>query len=40
MPKFYSQHGEDFLLNEIFKEKENGFFVEVGCIAEGVDQVL
>ncbi len=32
MPKFYSQHGEDFLLNEIFKEKENGFFVEVGCI--------
>jgi len=29
---FYSQHGEDFLLNEIFKNKQNGFFVEVGCI--------
>lgn len=32
MVKFYSQHGEDFLLNEMFKDKETGFFVEVGCI--------
>lgn len=32
MPIYYSQNGEDFLLNEIFKNKENGFFVEVGCI--------
>ncbi len=32
MTKFYSQHGEDFLLNEIFKDKKDGFFVEVGCI--------
>lgn len=30
--RYYSQHGEDFLLNEIFKDKESGFFVEVGCI--------
>lgn len=32
MIKYYSQHGEDFLLSEIFKDKKNGFFVEVGCI--------
>ena len=29
---FYSQHGEDFILNQIFKGKNKGFFVEVGCI--------
>jgi FkbM family methyltransferase len=32
MPDFYSQHGEDFLLNEFFRGKAQGFFVEVGCI--------
>ncbi|MEI6124939.1 MAG: FkbM family methyltransferase [Pseudomonadota bacterium] len=32
MPNFYSQHGEDFILFEIFKKKADGFFVEVGCI--------
>lgn len=32
MSRFYSQSGEDFLLNEIFKDKDKGFFVEVGCI--------
>jgi FkbM family methyltransferase len=29
---YYSQHGEDFLLDQLFKEKKRGFFVEVGCI--------
>lgn len=29
---FYSQHGEDVLANEIFKDKNEGFFVEIGCI--------
>ena len=32
MTKFYSQHGEDVLLDEIFKDLKDGFFVEVGCI--------
>ena len=32
MPNFYSQHGEDFILYQIFKNKTDGFFVEVGCI--------
>lgn len=32
MIKYYSQHGEDFLLDKIFEHKEEGFFVEVGCI--------
>jgi FkbM family methyltransferase len=32
MSDFYSQNGEDFILDEIFKDKNNGFFVEVGCI--------
>ncbi len=31
-PLFYSQHGEDVVLNELFKGKNTGFFVEVGCI--------
>ncbi len=30
--QFYSQHGEDFIVNELFRQKEKGFFVEVGCI--------
>jgi len=29
--KYYSQHGEDFLLEKIFPDKK-GFFVEIGCI--------
>ncbi|HLA58618.1 MAG TPA: FkbM family methyltransferase [Puia sp.] len=33
---FYSQHGEDFLLNEIFKGKRDGYFVEVGCL-DGIE---
>jgi FkbM family methyltransferase len=32
MTKYYSQHGEDFILSELFKNREDGFFVEVGCI--------
>lgn len=28
---YYSQHGEDFLLNKLL-DKQTGFFVEVGCI--------
>lgn len=32
MTNYYSQHGEDFILSEIFKNIKNGFFVEVGCI--------
>jgi FkbM family methyltransferase len=29
---YYSQHGEDSLLLNIFKNKTEGFFVEVGCV--------
>ncbi len=29
--KYYSQHGEDYLLWNFFKYKKNGFFVEVGA---------
>lgn len=32
MINYYSQHGEDVLLHEMFKNKQEGFFVEVGCI--------
>jgi FkbM family methyltransferase len=32
MKRFYSQHGEDVLLEEIFKNQKSGFFVEIGCI--------
>jgi FkbM family methyltransferase len=32
MPNYYSQHGEDFLLDQLFKDKTEGVFVEVGCI--------
>lgn len=32
MTKYYSQRGEDFILNEMFNGKKKGFFVEVGCI--------
>ncbi len=30
--RFYSQHGEDFLLQKIFADVAGGFFVEIGCI--------
>lgn len=36
MQKFYSQHGEDFLTNEIFQHKKTGFFVEIGCL-DGIE---
>jgi FkbM family methyltransferase len=32
MPNYYSQHGEDYLLDLMFAGKNDGFFVEVGCI--------
>lgn len=32
MTRYYSQHGEDALLDLIFKDQKDGFFVEVGCI--------
>ena len=32
MIRYYSQHGEDFVLSEIFEGNHSGFFVEVGCI--------
>lgn len=32
MGNYYSQHGEDALLDLIFKDQQKGFFVEVGCI--------
>jgi FkbM family methyltransferase len=32
MPNYYSQHGEDILLDRMFEGQASGFFVEVGCI--------
>lgn len=32
MSNYYSQHGEDALLDLIFKDQKEGFFLEVGCI--------
>jgi FkbM family methyltransferase len=32
MANYYSQHGEDYLLELMFPDKSDGFFVEVGCI--------
>jgi len=32
VPNYYSQHGEDVLLDRIFEGQPSGFFVEVGCI--------
>lgn len=29
---YYSQHGEDYLISELFKNKNDGIFVEVGCV--------
>jgi FkbM family methyltransferase len=36
MENYYSQHGEDFLINKIFKNKSEGYFVEVGCL-DGIE---
>jgi len=36
MNKYYGQHGEDFLLDKIFKGKKNGFYVEIGCL-DGIE---
>ncbi len=33
---FYSQHGEDFLMNEVFRNKKDGYFVEIGCL-DGIE---
>lgn len=32
MTDYYSQNGEDFILDQMFPDKTDGFFVEVGCI--------
>lgn len=32
LTKYYSQHGEDALLDLIFSNQKDGFFIEVGCI--------
>lgn len=32
MKKYYSQHGEDALLDMVFGNQKEGFFIEVGCI--------
>lgn len=29
---YYSQHGEDVILDALFRDRAEGFFVEVGCI--------
>lgn len=36
MDTYYSQHGEDFLVNKIFHGKRDGCFVEVGCL-DGIE---
>ena len=36
METYFSQHGEDFILNKIFKNKAKGFFVEIGCL-DGIE---
>lgn len=36
MELFYSQHGEDFLLDKIFNGKKDGYFVEIGCL-DGIE---
>jgi FkbM family methyltransferase len=32
MRKYYSQHGEDYIVDKIFRNIKGGFFVEIGCI--------
>ena len=36
MSVYYSQHGEDFLLNKIFENKKTGYYVEIGCL-DGIE---
>ncbi|MBC7850817.1 MAG: FkbM family methyltransferase [Chitinophagaceae bacterium] len=36
MTKYYGQNGEDFLLDQIFKNKKDGFYVEIGCL-DGIE---
>src|SRR5688572_3731151 len=36
METYFSQHGEDFLMNKLFNEKTDGYFVEVGCL-DGIE---
>jgi FkbM family methyltransferase len=36
MNKFYSQAGEDFILDVLFDSKTRGYFVEVGCL-DGIE---
>lgn len=36
MEKYYSQHGEDFLINQVFRGKPKGFYVEIGCL-DGIE---
>jgi len=36
MDTFYSQHGEDFLINKIFADRTNGYYVEIGCL-DGIE---
>ena len=36
MDIYYSQHGEDFLVNKIFGNKKNGYYVEIGCL-DGIE---
>lgn len=30
--RYYSQHGEDYILSELFQNQPSGYFVEIGCI--------
>ena len=32
MTRYYSENGEDFLLDQLFNDRAHGVFVEVGCI--------
>ena len=36
MDIYYSQHGEDFLVNKIFNDTKTGVFVEIGCL-DGIE---
>lgn len=36
MDTYYSQHGEDFLVDKIFAGKTDGYYVEVGCL-DGIE---
>lgn len=36
MDIFYSQHGEDFLINKIFEDNPEGYYVEIGCL-DGIE---